>query len=366
MEKVKESRSGVLDLCRIVATLLIILHHYQQVMRVSFDRINFYGGKRFYFGYMVELFFVISGILVYSYRDKIVQGLSFQNYIQKKYMRYFPILALTTLIFSLVALWIYHEYHIWYDGIEITLLGIVITMLGVQIGWGFEYPNINGQTWYLGVLLMCYIMFYLCVWGAKRLSLNVKYLFAGMILLGIGLFGGDLPFPLFQPVAGRGYVAFFSGVLLADYWKEHPNAKRILAAMFTTLFTLIIAFTEWAHADQLNMLSVFMGVIYYPLMIHSLKSPKMERIFSNKLVYRLSSISFEAYMWHSVVFMIINVLEYKFRISFDRKDQVIVCSCIILTYLVAILSYYCIELPISKRIEKMFGQAEAKDNRAVL
>ena len=54
-------RNYALDALKVAATIIIIFHHYQQLTNSSFSAgINYYGGW-FYFGMMVELFFLISG-----------------------------------------------------------------------------------------------------------------------------------------------------------------------------------------------------------------------------------------------------------------------------------------------------------------
>jgi len=54
---------GGFDLLKIISATLIVFHHYQQVFQVSFEYINFCGG-RIIFGFLVELFFIISGFLI--------------------------------------------------------------------------------------------------------------------------------------------------------------------------------------------------------------------------------------------------------------------------------------------------------------
>lgn len=63
-----------LDFLKIVATVIIICHHFQQLSGAFYPGyINFYNGK-FYWGYMVELFFVLSGFFMYPYIEKIRGG----------------------------------------------------------------------------------------------------------------------------------------------------------------------------------------------------------------------------------------------------------------------------------------------------
>ena len=58
------SRNTAIDIMKISGATLIVLHHYQQGTGIVLRHIAFYGGK-FNFGYVVELFFLISGLLTY-------------------------------------------------------------------------------------------------------------------------------------------------------------------------------------------------------------------------------------------------------------------------------------------------------------
>ena len=56
-----------LDFVKVIATILIVLHHYWQVHNVYIDNgINFFNGK-FYFGHLGELFFVLSGFFIFLF-----------------------------------------------------------------------------------------------------------------------------------------------------------------------------------------------------------------------------------------------------------------------------------------------------------
>ena len=58
-------RKYSLDVLRIIATILIVFHHYGQVTGLYLEgHINYWNG-RFYFGYVVEFFFLLSGYFMY-------------------------------------------------------------------------------------------------------------------------------------------------------------------------------------------------------------------------------------------------------------------------------------------------------------
>ena len=89
-----KNRQYSLDFIKIVATIFIVFHHYQQFISGVFENgINYYGGI-FNFGYMVELFFVLSGYFMYPYMKKIKQELSFKKFFTTRYLRLIPLLAI--------------------------------------------------------------------------------------------------------------------------------------------------------------------------------------------------------------------------------------------------------------------------------
>ena len=68
-----QKRSYSLDLVKTIATAIIVMHHYQVVTGARFQTINFDGGW-FYWGYIVELFFLLSGYFMQKYVPVIREG----------------------------------------------------------------------------------------------------------------------------------------------------------------------------------------------------------------------------------------------------------------------------------------------------
>lgn len=74
MNQAAYQRNYSLDVLRIIATVLIVFHHYQQATGAFFEGcLNFFNG-RFYFGYIVEFFFLLSGFFMVNYRNWIENG----------------------------------------------------------------------------------------------------------------------------------------------------------------------------------------------------------------------------------------------------------------------------------------------------
>jgi len=95
----EKARNNSLDFLKIIATILIVFHHYQQALNVEFTQINFFGGK-FYFGYLVELFFLISGFLMFNYIEKIKQGLNFESFFINRVKRFLPLVAIAAILYE--------------------------------------------------------------------------------------------------------------------------------------------------------------------------------------------------------------------------------------------------------------------------
>lgn len=88
-----------LDLIKIICALLIVFHHYQQLSGARFDYINFYGG-RFVFGFLVELFFIISGF-VCMMTDKDIE---INQALKHKLARIYPSAILATSVCTIISL----------------------------------------------------------------------------------------------------------------------------------------------------------------------------------------------------------------------------------------------------------------------
>lgn len=84
---------------------------------------------------------------------------------------------------------------------------------------------VNNPTWYISVLLLCYIVFYLLTYLGKRWQIPHTYLFVFMVLLGCGAQTYGLNLPFLNGSSCRGYYAFFFGVLPAE-WLEKLNAAK--------------------------------------------------------------------------------------------------------------------------------------------
>lgn len=139
----KTQREHGLDFVKVIATLLIVLHHYWQVQNVHIDNfVNFYGGK-FYFGYIVELFFVLSGFFMLGSIKRINDGQSFRDFFVKKYMRFQPLVMISVVAFAIVTKIFEALTQMPWGDFQVSLWGIISASLAIQEGWGIPNPSLN-------------------------------------------------------------------------------------------------------------------------------------------------------------------------------------------------------------------------------
>ena len=213
----KESRKILPDILRVVLTAFVLFHHYQQLTGTFFYRgINFYGGK-FYFGYIVEVFFLMSGFFMVPYVAKIQDKMSFPAFFGKRLIRLLPSMIVATVAYD-VALFFYVRLcngTLRYPT-NINVFGSIVTALGLG-SWSITKDfEINPICWYVSVLLLCYILMYIFVFLSKITKIPAGILLAipmiaGVVITHVTEFS---IIPFLSTRIARGYIHFFGGLLI--------------------------------------------------------------------------------------------------------------------------------------------------------
>lgn len=278
-----KERQYSLDVLKILATVCILFHHYQQYISGSFSSgINYYGG-RYNFGFMVELFFVLSGYFMYPYIDKIRNGLSLKKYYLARLQRLLPMVAVTAIAYQFLVLihmknvgtaWFMHSPGLW---------DTLVAALGLQEGWVFTNNiYVNYPVWYVSVLLICYLLFYFVTFMSKKLNVSARYFYLALIFVGIAIDSYHWQLPFLSAYTARGYYAFFTGILLATYCfeKQTDTKSTIIALSVVVILIDLIAFHNGLVEYGLNYISTF---LLFPSLILAFKSKVFGKIFSAKI-----------------------------------------------------------------------------------
>lgn len=346
------NRQYSLDFLKTLATAFIIFHHYQQYISGAFiNGINFYDGV-YNFGYMVELFFILSGYFMYPHIKKIQNGVSFKKFFGARYFRLIPLVAVAAFVYQFCVF-----VHIKLVGMAwfmrpISLWETIVAALGFQEGWVFvDNIYINYPLWYISVVLICYMLFYFATFFSKKLCISGRYAYLFLIFLGIAICSYGWQLPLLNAYTARGYYAFFTGVLFATYYYEKKVSKVEIFISSSVIFVLTGIIVLYNHyiSSGTNFISTF---IFFPAIILVFKSPFMDKIFSKKIFQVLAEISYNAFVWHMplliVVLILANIVDFG-QSLFSRMSMFVF---LIIAYGIGTISYFEIENKIKKFFER--------------
>ena len=349
----KKERNYSLDFLKIIATILIVCHHYQQILGVEFEAINFYGGK-FYFGYLVEFFFLISGFLMFSYIEKIKEGLTFKDFFFRRIIRLMPLIIVAAISYE-ILLYIYPKvFGDYFYNLKPDFWGLIISMIGIQAGWFFENPMINNPMWYISVLLLCYIFFYISTKISISKKYNYIYFYIVIVFLGLSIRknGTDLAFLNYN--TARGYYSFFFGVLFSIYFNNYDVNKliKILSVFLLIFITYLILKHYYIIEKNIDYTLTF---IYYPALIIIFNFDIVKKILSRKITGKIGEISFNVYVWHGGFILLLSIINkyYGFNTNFVSYKTMVMST--IILYIFGAMSYYFIEKYIRNVILKLLS-----------
>ena len=342
-----------LDLIKIIATVLILFHHFQQVTGIRFRYITFWYG-RFYCGRLVELFFMISGFLMVPYILRIEEGLTFGRFFFRRYLRLIPIVALGTAC-DLVIKVIDDPSFLTDRPIDriVEFLSIALGLHGVYTSneTGFSNPM-----WYISVLLWCYIIFYVLFAIIRKLpamkTVYGYFLPCVVILLGLIVIFGGYNYPFINKHVGRGCVSFFAGLIVGYFLSRHKIPNKWIPILLTLLvgsFVLIYPYPMLSYSLK-NIL--YMVCLCYTLLIMTSQTSPVIDITKHKVLAPLAKISFHAYCFHVAVYDLLVIIMSRSdigNIAVSNGALTMICT-VMIVFVLSCLTYNLIEKPLSKAL----------------
>lgn len=312
---------------------------------------RFYGDK-FYFGYLVELFFLISGYFTFRYIQKIEDGLEFKRFYLHKAFRLLPLVGIAAVVFEVILYFYVNVYKFsWYD-IKASLWGLILDCLGVQAGWSSKNPCVNNPTWYISVLLLCYLLFYFITFWGHRLNVSPYYGYVFMIFAGMGIITYNISMPGLTSGTARGYYAFFFGIIFHKFLSS-DSMKEIRNVLGVTMFFImtILMIFQWDIVDEdINYLLTF---VYYPSVLIILKSRYIKKVFKERFWSKLAEISFHVYVWHAVLLFGVLSIRDILGIKFHVKGSILMLIFTLFCFLWGTISCLIYENSIKNKIERL-------------
>ena len=302
--------------------------------------------------FFVEVFFVLSGFFMYSYIEKIKKDLSIERFMLKRIIRIIPMLCISTVLLELLLFFMMNSGNT--HGVDIyqpALFGIISACMGVEYGWGLVDAHINPESWYLDVLLLCYFILFVMVKLSKKLKISEKYFLILIVAIGVVCTLNEYSLPFLEAYNGRGYVAFFSGVILASYLNRNEIGYKQIIASIICLLIYGIYHVFWPHYLEYGK-SFMVAFFIAPSLVILLKTKTAEKIFSWKGWGELGKISFSMYMIHVVVIIGVFNITDAFGVSVDYAHEIMLLAYVVLVIALGALMYYCVEKKITDYLEK--------------
>lgn len=343
-------RDHALDLIRFICAILMVLTHYEGLFLTEFSGIRFNGGK-FYFGLVNEMFFLLSGYLSFHTIKKIENGLSFDKYFSAKVLRLLPVAAISTVLYSIMSYvaWPDNEFHVW---------KVIITCLGANAGGPFREMFVNPHLWYTSVLLICYAFFFIGVRLSQRLNIDWRYTCFFMIIVGVSAYARFDNIPFLRHEACRGYMAFFTGVLLCSVLStRRPGRLSVILSLSAVIIMTALIVLDYDIMDYgLNYMMTF---IYYPAVIILAETQLIQKILRGKLFGLLGQIAFGIYIWHFELNVLADIANSLLHLNINFYTRVTELIMVLINIAVGFASYYILERPINRLIKKKMNRAAA-------
>ena len=245
------------------------------------------------------------------------------------------------------GIYIYDRQFLGID-VQIGLWQIVLNCLGIQNGWVTKTTAVNGPTWYISILILCYFIFYILTYIAERMKISPYYLYICMIFLGMSIPTFGIEGPFLNANTARGYIAFFAGVFIVKLL-ESFELKRLSKYAWVILGLFLYVCKYNFIVEGFNYLLVF---FVYPAIIIVLKSNFSKLLSGQKWIGILGAASFDVYIWHEPLTALRNLLMQQFSLEWDITRVSTMVIFVLIAWCVGIFSYFFLEKPLGTYLKK--------------
>lgn len=346
------------DVLKFATIAIIVLHHYQQITGAHFRTgINWYHGD-FYWGFLVELFFIVSGYFCLGAIGRIRSGKTFREFFAAKYLRFLPMLALCGVAY-LVARYGYSVVAGIDERIPFTFWDVCASLTGFE-RWLSSDLMVNNPMWYVSVLLLCFVVFYAVT--AKCQAKNLPLAYAAIIAIGLIMRSAcaiyDLSLPFVNASIARGLICFFMGLELAMLIDRYPGLRSakalgisaVVVVLFVAAYALRPDHIYEASRDPLYYALVF---VIYPCLVLVAKNPLVQQLLSSGRLRFLGGAAYNMYVWHAPLIYLYLALSLVF--GFDAERQWAMYVFLLACFVFGVISDRYIEAPLAKRIKALMA-----------
>lgn len=346
-----------LNVFKIIAAFCVFLIHYplqETIMACPCLSFLTYGTQP------VSIFFVMSGVLFFvAYYGKIKDNkLTFKDFFLKRIIKFWPLIVIIALCSYICALVLFFGGQELPVPLSVNFLDLLMLLVfgGPTVLTG-EYGKIFSLSWYICVLMFCYLIAFLLTKLDKKIK--NKTIFLLPLILGFLMVTLECQYPFFNVLTGTGlfsfFLGFFIGFILPKFNKITANKKtiiRICALILPIFYIVMFYFPELSNVIFVYPAITVPLVLVVPLLFVFYDLKGFNNFARSKPLQYLTDISYDFYLLHCVgIGMFISL------------DSSIVDTwwMIILTFLcclaISILSYHFINTKIVNHLNKKLGYA---------
>ena len=354
---IKKCNYGLL---RVLGIICICIMHYRKLLvgdvlvgmgQRGFNLIADYGSA------MVPFFFMLSGycIALKYVRCKVEDKLLF--FIRKRVYVLVPAALFSTLIMACLQ-WIYFFLHNqqWWTGREATLYNVLGNFLGLQSIIPRQFMDtVNGPTWYIYSLLVCYLCFWMVYQLHSRHKVKLSLLWILVFVLSAGAMIYNVELVFINSTNGRALMGFAMGCISAYETVDRHRAwiyEKVLAGMCIVVLGLCIL----SRLRIIGNVEFVLCFSFYPLVINSVRLIQ-DRYWFDKLDFlsiHLRNVSLFIYLYNLPSLILMSIINdgLKLDIRFERIETLLFVMGI--NFAVGELGYWISQCPYFRRLKDQF------------
>ena len=362
----ESARFEALDAWRGVCAILVVIFHFASVLPSALD-----GSMLVRNAYLfVDFFFVLSGfVLCHAYRDKVVNGAGFAQFVVRRFGRVWPLHAAVLLALlcavavigalphpqSLALTWHSNDYAL--NALLPNFLLLNALNLDVT-GW-------NGPAWSIGAEFYTYLLFALLVLFVRRRLVALSIVLSLAALTFIFWRAPDLMNSTFDYGTIRCIAGFFVGVAAYHvYERLGRSSMRRATVLELAAIALVVAFVAGAGQgpDAVGVMSLAAPLVFgAAVVIFAGEEGLMSCLLRARPFRALGRYSFSIYLIHQP--MLILLCYALWLAGYDGMEfhaagalpslgtgNLLLADFVLAVVLVAAATYRFIELPARGRI----------------
>ena len=340
-------RLNELDALRGIAALLVVFFHFT-MKKNNFDHFFKLGTTG------VDLFFMISGFVIFMSLERISKGIDFAiNRLSRLYPTYWFSVTFTFTVFSLVTICKEESSAIY-----------ILKYLGNMTMFQFYLmiPNLDGPYWTLIIEMNFYIILLILFQLKLIKSINIISVITCSITIVATIFFGDFNFVkqiIFWAPILQFFPLFFAGMV---FYKIYNREGKLLQNYLLIVFCLFCQMLLFQYAGSsnkyINQSQYNLMLTIYFLIFTFFVNNKLG-VIVNKITLFLGKISYALYLVHQYISIeiIIPFFYNKIGLNFWVTSLFIALPIIIL---IATFITFKIEVPYSKKMKEKLKIAWVK------